>query len=57
MLATGGGWALDAFYVQVYSYVIPTLDGPFRGNRRRWLHRRSELATESKLATIPEKKP
>jgi MFS family permease len=25
MLATGGGWALDAFDVQVYSYVIPTL--------------------------------
>src|ERR1700759_2050435 len=25
MLATGGGWALDAFDVQVSSYVIPTL--------------------------------
>jgi MFS family permease len=25
MLATSGGWALDAFDVQVYSYVIPTL--------------------------------
>ena len=25
MFATGGGWALDAFDVQVYSYVIPTL--------------------------------
>jgi MFS family permease len=25
MLATGGGWALDAFDVQIYSYVIPTL--------------------------------
>lgn len=25
MLATGGGWALDAFDVQVYSYVIPAL--------------------------------
>jgi MFS family permease len=25
MLATGGGWALDAFDVQVYSFVIPTL--------------------------------
>jgi hypothetical protein len=35
MLATGGGWPLDAFDVQVYSYVIPTLDGPFRGNRHR----------------------
>jgi MFS family permease len=27
MLATGGGWALDAFDVQVYSFVIPTLIG------------------------------
>lgn len=25
MFAAGGGWALDAFDVQVYSYVIPTL--------------------------------
>ena len=25
MLAAGGGWALDAFDVQVYSFVIPTL--------------------------------
>jgi MFS family permease len=25
MLATGGGWALDAFDVQVYSFIIPTL--------------------------------
>jgi MFS family permease len=25
MYATGGGWALDAFDVQVYSFVIPTL--------------------------------
>jgi MFS family permease len=25
MLATGGGWALDAFDVQVYSFVIPAL--------------------------------
>ncbi|WJR77268.1 MFS transporter [Bradyrhizobium sp. NP1] len=25
MIATGGGWALDAFDVQVYSFVVPTL--------------------------------
>jgi hypothetical protein len=28
-------WALDAFDVHVYGYVIPTLDGPFRENHRR----------------------
>lgn len=33
MLATGGGWALDAFDVQVYSFVIPALTAAWAMSR------------------------